>query len=246
MELFTYKELYEEDGKRILVVNVLPEKYCNFDCVFCPIGRSPHKPDDIVEFEPADRAIEDLRMRIRSQKPDLVYINSKGEALIHNRISDIIRAIHEEGKPVRLLSNGYLLGREKFMAIANPCEEVIAEIKTARNQDFRKLQRPVQGYTLEQYVENIVSFREQYHGKLLFEVTIVGNYNDDARSVEWLEKTVARIHPDRLMVVGLEGEKFQKRLGVRPERLEEIDRQLQKRLLKARSRKADGGNKNLC
>ena len=67
----------------------------------------------------------------------------------------------------------------------------------------------------------------------------MGNYNDDARSVEWLEKTVARIHTDRLMVVGLEGEKFQKRLGVRPERLEEIDRQLQKRLLKARSRKAD-------
>ena len=32
MELFTYKELYEEDGKRILEVNVLPEKYCNFDC----------------------------------------------------------------------------------------------------------------------------------------------------------------------------------------------------------------------
>ncbi len=74
-------------------------------------------------------------MRIRSQKPDLVYINSKGEALIHNRISDIIRAIHEEGKPVRLLSNGYLLGREKFMAIANPYEEVIAEIKTARNEN---------------------------------------------------------------------------------------------------------------
>ena len=95
-------------------------------------------------------------------------------------------------------------------------------------------------------MENIVSFREQYHGKLLFEVTIVGNYNDDARSVEWLEKTVAQIHPDRLMVVGLEGEKFQNRLGVRPERLEEIDRQLQKRLLKAGYRKADGGNKNLC
>ncbi len=30
MELFTYKELYEEDGKRILEVNVLPGEILQF------------------------------------------------------------------------------------------------------------------------------------------------------------------------------------------------------------------------
>jgi len=40
---FSYKDLYIEDGRKVLEVNILPEKYCNFDCVFCPIGRSQHK-----------------------------------------------------------------------------------------------------------------------------------------------------------------------------------------------------------
>ncbi len=34
---FSYKNIYVEDGKKILEMNILPEKYCNFDCVFCPI-----------------------------------------------------------------------------------------------------------------------------------------------------------------------------------------------------------------
>ena len=225
MEQFTYKPIYEEEGKRILEMNILPEKYCNFDCVFCPIGRSVHKPDDTVKFEPVISALQGLKEQIRLENPDLVFINSKGEALIHNQITDIIGCIHREGKPVRLLSNGYLLGREKFAAIANLCEETVAEIKTVRDQDFQKLQRPVSGYCLEEYVENLVSFRQQYQGKLLFEITIVKKYNDDPQSIRWLMDTAARIRPDRLMIVELDGEKVRKTLGIGEERLEEIRRQ---------------------
>ena len=129
---------------------------------------------------------------------------------------------------MRLLSNGYFLGREKFGAIANLCEEIVAEIKTVRDQDFKKLQRPVFGYCLEEYVENLVSFRQQYQGKFLFEITIVKKYNDDPQSIQWLMDTAARINPDRLMIVELDGEKVRKTLGVGEERLEEIRRQFSK------------------
>ena len=34
MNNFTYKDVYTEDEKRILEINILPEKCCNFDCIF--------------------------------------------------------------------------------------------------------------------------------------------------------------------------------------------------------------------
>jgi len=40
---FSYKDTYIEDGQRVLEINILPEKYCNFDCIFCPVGRSYNK-----------------------------------------------------------------------------------------------------------------------------------------------------------------------------------------------------------
>ena len=64
MELFTYKDIYDEAGKRILEVNILPEKYCTFDCVFCPIGRSPHKVDTIQDFGDVQTALSDLAYRM--------------------------------------------------------------------------------------------------------------------------------------------------------------------------------------
>lgn len=54
MSNFSYKDIYIEDGKRVLEVNILPEKYCNFDCIFCPIGRSKNKIDTQMSFDNTD------------------------------------------------------------------------------------------------------------------------------------------------------------------------------------------------
>ena len=54
---FTYKDIYIEEGKRILEINILPTKHCNFDCIFCPIGRSENKVDDQKAFENVDSSM---------------------------------------------------------------------------------------------------------------------------------------------------------------------------------------------
>lgn len=59
MGKFTYKDIYIEDGKKVLEVNVLPEKYCNFDCIFCPIGQSPKKVDTQMAFKGFQESMQD-------------------------------------------------------------------------------------------------------------------------------------------------------------------------------------------
>ena len=56
------------------------------------------------------------------------------------------------------------------------------------------------------------AFRAQYHGRFIFEVTIVKGYNDDEKA--WLlERVVKELHPDNLAVIPID-EPFQKVLGV--------------------------------
>lgn len=183
MNGFSYKEVYIEEGRRVLEVNVLPEKYCNFDCIFCPIGRSNNKVDKQTAFEGHEAALEELGNRIDESGADLVFINSKGEAFVNEKLEEIIRFIQSKGASVRLLTNGYLLGRDEYRRIANICEEVLGEIKVITEDDFKKVQRPVDGYTIAEYVSNMVSFNRQYDGKFIFEVTIIKGYNDDEESV---------------------------------------------------------------
>ena len=86
MSNFSYKDVYIEEGKRVLEVNILPEKYCNFDCIFCPIGRSKNKVDSQISFNEIDVDLNELDNKIEETKAELIFINSKGEALINDKV----------------------------------------------------------------------------------------------------------------------------------------------------------------
>lgn len=226
MDKFTYKDIYIEDGKRVLEMNVLPEKYCNFDCIFCPIGRSINKIDTQTSFDEMDNALIEFEKTIEDTKPDLIFINSKGEALVNDKISDIIDLIKRKGIPVRLLSNGYILGRDKYIKIANKCDEIIGEIKAIKEEDFQKVQRPIEGYTLEEYIESMVKFNKQYEGKFIFEITIIKGYNDDDESVKKLKNIIEKINPDKIIIERMNDEVFKEKLGISDERYTEISKEL--------------------
>lgn len=222
MEGFNYKDIYIEDGRRVLEINILPEKHCNFDCIFCPIGRSHNKIDTQKSFDKIESSLIELEKTIESTKTELIFINSKGEALVNDKISDIIDFIKAKGIPVRLLSNGYLLGKNEYREIANKCDEVIGELKVVTEEDFQKVQRPIEGYTLLEYISNMVNFNKQYKDDFIFEITIIKGYNDDDESVQKIKNIIKEIRPKKIIVARMEDEKFKKKLGITDERFEEI------------------------
>lgn len=226
MSNFSYKDAYIEEGKRVLEVNILPEKYCNFDCIFCPIGRSKNKVDSPISFNEIDVDLNELENKIEETKADLIFINSKGEALINNKINKIISFIKNKGLMVRLLSNGYLLGKDEYKKIANDCDEVIGEIKVITEEDFQKIQRPIEGYTLDKYISNMALFNKQYNGKFIFEITIIKGYNDNEKSINELKDIITKINPDKVIVSRIEEEIFKKKLGISDEELQKISKEL--------------------
>lgn len=227
MSSFDYKEIYMEDGKRVLEVNILPEKYCNFDCIFCPVGRSKNKIDTQRSFDGTNDSLIELESMMENTKAELIFINSKGEALVNDKIGDMIDFIKSKGLPVRLLSNGYLLGRDEYIEIADKCDEVVGEIKAITEEDFQKIQRPIEGYTVAEYISNMSSFKKQFKGKFIFEITILKGYNDDDESIKEIINIIKEIAPDKIIISRLEEERFQKNLGITDERFAEISNELQ-------------------
>lgn len=173
-----------------------------------------------------DSSLRELENMIENTKAELIFINSKGEALINDKIDVIIDLIKVKGLPVRLLSNGYLLGRDEYIKIANKCDEVIGEIKVITEEHFQKIQRPIEGYTLLEYISNIVSFNKQYKGKFIFEITIIKGYNDDEKSIEKIKNIIKKISPDKIIIARMEDERFKKKLGITNERFEGISNAL--------------------
>lgn len=226
MSNFSYKDVYVEDGKRVLEINILPEKHCNFDCIFCTLGRTKNKMDIQKSFDEIDKSLLELEKKIEDTRADLIFINSKGEAFINDKVEDIIDFVKSKGLVVRLFSNGYLLGNDKYKKIADKCEEVVGEIKIVNEEKFQKAQRPVEGYSINEYVSNMVSFNKQYKGKFIFEVTIIKGYSDDEESVEKIRNIIREIKPDKVTISTMEDEIFKKKLAISDKELKEISSEL--------------------
>lgn len=217
MSYFSFKETYVEDGIRVLEVDILPEKHCNFDCIFCPFGRSYEKSDTQKSFGDIDDSLAELGRMMECSEVDLEYINSKGEALFNDRIADVIRFVKEKRRKVRLLSNGYVLNRPEYSCVASMCDEVIGEIRVGSNEVFQKIHRTVKEYTFEQHVMNMKTFRNGYNGRFILEITILKGYSEDDESVRVLKKVIKEISPDKVVV-----ERSKGKLGISDERYVQV------------------------
>ncbi|NLM49936.1 MAG: radical SAM protein [Clostridiaceae bacterium] len=229
MGFFTYKE-YIKDGKKVLKVNILPERYCTFDCIFCPCGRTSNKQETQTDFPGNDDAILELEKILDEKKNqiDIVFLNSKGEALLNKRVGDIIDLIKRKNKPIRLLSNGYLLGKDPYKKIAQKCDEVIGEVRVVTDKDFQKTHRPLLGYTFDEHISNMAEFKKEYSGTFILEINILKGYSDTDLAVEKLKEIINIIKPDIVKVEPMEDERFMKKYGIEEERLQKIKATLEK------------------
>ena len=211
---FSFKNIYLENNRKVLEVNILPEKHCNFDCIFCPLGRAKNRATNQKITSPIEQGLMVLGAKIKEIQPELIFINSKGEALLHEQIAVIIEFIKNKNLPIRLLSNGYLLGEKEYQEIANKCDEIVGEIKVASEENFQKLQRPITGYIFEEHIDNMTKFAKQYTGKFILEITLLKGYNDTPEAIQKLKSIVKKIAPQELQVVRISDTRFQKNLGI--------------------------------
>ncbi len=112
------------------------------------------------------------------------------------------------------------------MEIANECDEVVGEIKVITEKDFQRVQRPIKGYTLYEYINNMVLFNSQYKGKFIFEITIIKGYNNDEKSLRELKDIINKINPNKVIVSKIEDEIFKKKLEISDEELQKISKEL--------------------
>jgi wyosine [tRNA(Phe)-imidazoG37] synthetase (radical SAM superfamily) len=222
MGTFTFQEIYEEEGNKTLELDILHNNHCNFDCVFCPIGGTAIKKDQPLSIEGTEDSFNELKEILRENAVDVVYFNSNGESFINDKFEEIVDYVKSQGIKIRLFSNGYMLGMPEYIGIANKCDEVIGEVKCTSENSFLKYQRPVEGYSLKNYIDNMVIFNKQYRGKFSLVVTILRGCNDDDPSIAWLNDTIQTISPDDLSIETLTDDKYGKAFGVTEEKLQHI------------------------
>lgn len=188
-----------------LGIDLLPPKICNFNCIYCEIGPTTEFTCERKEYVPTagiiaeiDRFLTDTEAAARL---DVCTITASGEPTLHTGIGTIIRHLKARtAKPVAVLTNGSLLHDPEVRCDLKAVDIVIPSLDAAREQSYRKINRPAACAPLALVIDGLIRFRQEFAGQYWLEILLAKGINDSPEDLAALGETVARINPTRVQL----------------------------------------------
>jgi len=155
-----------------LGVDIIPFKTCTFDCIYCEVGPTTHLT---LERRPyaVDAIIQEVEEYFRKAHitPHFITLAGSGEPTLNVGIGKIIAAIKKiSDVPVAVLTNGALLYQAEVRQALAAADVVLPSLDAAREETFRRINRPAPGLTLEMILAGLKAFRKEYGGQLWLEI----------------------------------------------------------------------------
>lgn len=185
-----------------LGVDIIPFKVCSLDCVYCQLGKTGEKTIIRSDFVPIEEVLSQLKETLDSGvKTDFVTISGSGEPTLNSQLGKIIDGIKKiTDIPVALLTNSTLLNRPNVRADCAKADIVLPSLDAADQQTFEKINRPHPDIRIENLIDGLIAFRDEFHGSIWLEIFLIENINTDNSQIEKIINTSKRIRPDKIQL----------------------------------------------
>ena len=187
-----------------LGIDPVPPKSCNWNCVYCQLGRTTPLMGHREEFVPTREILSEVEDRLASLDPeglDWVTIVGSGEPLLNSGIGALIRGIKEATRvPLAVITNGSLLSQPEIREQVAPADAVLPTLDVGSAGLFRRVNRPHPGISYQEHLQGLVDFRKMYPGKIFLEVMLVRGINDSEEDLELTAERAAEIRPDEIHI----------------------------------------------
>jgi len=185
-----------------LGVDPIPFKTCNYNCVYCQLGRTSPLSNERQEFFPPEAILTEVQAALEKCKPgqvDYITIVGQGEPLLSAGLGQLIVEIKVlTDMPVAVITNGSLLFRPEIRAELSLADVVIPTLDAADEATFRRINRPWPELKITEIIEGMVTFRKVFEGQLWLEVMLVKGVNDTEEALTGIANALRRIRPDRV------------------------------------------------
>jgi len=188
---------------RSLGIDLVPNKTCTFDCIYCELGRTTHKTI-LRQSHVSPREIQgelEIYLSGLEKKPDYITLSGSGEPTLNINIREIIRRIKEiTSTPVAVLTNSSLLSLNEVRMDLSEADVVLPSLDEITPALFEYVNRPHASLGIEEIISGLIQFRKQYRGQIWLEVVFCRGINDDKEEIERLKGIIERIQPDRVQL----------------------------------------------
>lgn len=174
------------------------DSICSFACVYCQLGKINVHTAAREIYVPTERVITDLQSS-DWRSADVVTFSGSGEPTLAENLGEIIDAVKAvTGKPVVILTNSTMLGLETVRRDLSKADKVFCKLDAWNEELFRKVDRPVDGITLDQVVSGIEKFRSEFKGFLAIQTMLLSPMSES--DIDEFSKILTRLAPDEVQL----------------------------------------------
>lgn len=184
-----------------LGVDLIPLKYCSYDCVYCQIGRTTNKTIERREYVPLNDVLAELKRKLEQCSPDYVTLSGSGEPTLYLPLAELIDGIKQITKiPVAALTNGSLLWDRDVQDALLKADLVVPSLDGGDDAAFQYANRPHPEITFDRMLAGLIEFRRRYSGKLWLEVFLLEEATASEAGAAKIAGIARRINPDRIQL----------------------------------------------
>ena len=187
-----------------LGIDPIPSKTCNWNCVYCQLGRSKPMVNLRAEYFPREAMLAEIKESLAAHPEgaiDWITFVGSGEPTLHSSLGWLIAEVKKLTKiPVAVITNGSLLYLPEVRQELLLADAIMPTLDAGDAETYRKINRPMGELTFERLVDGIIAFRKEYTGKLWPEIMLIKGINDTLPALGLLAATLQRIQPDEVHI----------------------------------------------
>jgi len=189
-----------------LGISLTPHKVCNFDCLYCQLGKTSQKFLERKEYYKIDEIIAEVNSWMANNLEaakglNFITLSGSGEPTLNSGIGLLIDFLKKIIKvPIAVITNSSLLGDPSVRRQILGADLIVPSLDAVTEDAFVKINQPGPGIKLEEIIEGLVSLRREFKGKIWLEVMLVKGVNDNLAHSRRLKETIERINPDRVQL----------------------------------------------
>jgi wyosine [tRNA(Phe)-imidazoG37] synthetase (radical SAM superfamily) len=189
-----------------LGITLTPHKACDFDCIYCQLGKTKSLICERKEYVAVSEVLEELRQWFENnpheaERLSFITISGSGEPTLNINIGLLITAIKKMTDiPVSVITNSSLLWLEQVRKDISMADLIVPSLDAATEDVFRKIDRPQSQIKISDIIGGLVALRKEFKGKIWLEVMLVKGINDSIEHIRQLKEAIEEIAPDKVQL----------------------------------------------
>ena len=173
-------------------------KVCNFDCIYCQLGRTHEFIRDRKIFVPTAELIAEIKSLPGDLEIDYITFSGRGEPTLAKNLGNMIRAVKKiRREKIAVITNSSLIYDHEVKDDLFLADLIVAKLDACSHELMCLVDRAESGTHFSVIVDGLRDFKMLFRGKLALQIMFIPQNKEFAQKIAQLADV---IRPDEIQL----------------------------------------------